>query len=70
MAIKKCDICTKSYEDYDGTGENAENANQIIFSNRNIRDEYYYVRQNTYDLCPDCMEKVIRFLDNMGKYSI
>lgn len=65
MKLRKCDICTKCYEDYDGIGKNAENANQIIFSNRNIRD----ARQNTYDLCPDCMEKVIKFLDNMGKFS-
>lgn len=68
MIARKCNICSKFYDYYDGTKHNFENANTIIFYNNidRLEGSYYEGRQNVYDLCPECMNRVIELLDNLG----
>lgn len=62
MRAKKCDRCGKLYEHYDGSKEFKENgrANAVMLIDRDL-DEKYFGRKD-YDLCPDCMGKLIAFL--------
>ena len=54
---KKCDRCDKLYEDYDGIEvvEHGDSYNWLRIFTPSIK-------YKTYDLCPDCMEKLISFL--------
>lgn len=65
MALaKKCDRCGKFHEYYDGCKEfkNSEEANGVILIDRDLNNKYY--TRKSYDLCPDCMRKLERFIKN------
>ena len=54
---KKCDKCGNLYENYKGVQitEGGNSYHTVIF-----KDDYLYERY--YDLCPDCMSKLIGFM--------
>lgn len=60
MIARKCDICKKYYDNYDGYNNNKVNANAIIFVDIDITDSY--ATRDTYDLCPNCMNSIIKTL--------
>jgi hypothetical protein len=63
MRARKCDRCGKLYEQYKGEKEfrNSEKANAIRFLDFDIENDFHSRR--TVDLCPDCMGKLVRFID-------
>ena len=59
----KCDRCSKLYEHYDGAKQfkDTEEANGVHIVDKDS-NEKFWVRKN-YDLCPDCMEELEKFLN-------
>lgn len=66
MRAMKCDRCGKLYEHYDGSKQfkNTEKANGLLLLDKNL-DKKYWSRKS-YDLCPDCMEELEKFLHQHG----
>lgn len=66
MRAKKCDRCDKLYEHYDGGKKFKDNgrANGLLLIDRDLDNKYW--GRESYDLCPDCMEKLMKFLDEHG----
>lgn len=62
MLAKKCDFCGNFYDHYDGSRDNEEEANAIIFSDRSL--DGHSLKRKLYDLCPDCMDKLLRMIRN------
>ena len=60
MRARKCDRCNCFYDSYCGNRANDENANSIIFIDRDNENKYW--TRNVYDLCPECMKAVILFI--------
>lgn len=62
MRAKKCDRCGKYYEQYAGQAQFrvSERANALLLIDRDL-DEKYWSRK-TYDLCPECMKMLERFV--------
>ncbi len=61
MNAKKCDRCKKLYELYNGGPEyDFSNAIQTI----NIGEDEKNVIHREFELCPDCMSKLIQYLYN------
>lgn len=60
----KCDRCGKLYEHYDGGKifKDSEKANGVMLIDRDLDNEYWPL--NSYDLCPDCMRKLEKFIKN------
>lgn len=58
----KCDRCGKLYEHYDGSKQfkNTKKANGLQLIDKDI-DRKYWSRES-YDLCPDCMKGLEKFL--------
>lgn len=54
---KKCDRCGKLYENYKGVKitEGGNSYNTVIFTGNNYGNR-------DFDLCPDCMSKLIEFI--------
>ena len=66
MAVaKKCDRCGKFYEYYAGRNtefKNSEKTNAILFLDYDTKGGYWV--NKSYDLCIDCMRKLIKFIKN------
>ena len=64
MLTRMCDKCGKYYEHYDGskTFKGKENSNAILFIDRDLKNEYW--SRKTYDLCVECMTKILNFIKN------
>ena len=64
MRARKCDVCKKLYEHYEGLKQfkDSKRSNAIILIDRDLEDTYW--RRETLDLCPDCMSKIENFLGN------
>lgn len=62
MIAMKCDRCGKLYEHYDGSKQfkNTKKANGLQLIDKDI-DRKYWSRES-YDLCPDCMKGLEKFL--------
>lgn len=62
MRAKKCDRCGKYYEHYEGQTQfrASERANALLLIDRDL-DEKYWSRK-IYDLCPECMKMLERFV--------
>ena len=62
MRAKKCDRCCKLYEHYSGRKQfgDGEEANALFLIDRDL-DENYFSRR-TFDLCPECMGELERFI--------
>lgn len=66
MAIaKKCDRCGKYYEPYRDNGKHNINndVNGIAFVHIKLNDGYSGIPADGHDLCRDCLDKVIEFID-------
>lgn len=62
MAIAyKCDICKKLYERY------KKDYHKIEINGLALLKTNGYVIQIGYDLCPDCMEAVIKLIETRSK---
>lgn len=59
MQAKKCDRCGKLYELYN-TGNNGKKCNGIQLLNIDGKQNYY--TQGIYDMCPACMEGLMKWL--------
>lgn len=60
--IMKCDVCGKPYEPYNTGHKSAdEEPNSLRLVTYNIGDKSG-VSGKRYDLCPDCMKKIIDIL--------
>ena len=61
MQAKKCDRCGKFYELYDGF-EIAKGGNKYntVRLEKLVCDSIY----RKFDLCPECMEKLVNFIKN------
>lgn len=59
--IIQCDRCGMFYEYYEGskTFKDTEKANAVWFVDIDLERDYY--DRQCYDLCPDCMKKLIKF---------
>ena len=64
MRAMKCDRCGKLYEHYDGRDrfKNTEKSNSLILTDKDLELKYW--SRKSYDLCPDCMEGLGKFLSN------
>lgn len=62
MLAKKCDLCGNFYDHYDGWRENEEEANAIIFNDRGLDGRS--TGRKLYDLCPECMNKILETMRN------
>lgn len=65
MLARKCDRCDKTYEHYFGHemfGCKRVYGNAIGFLDFNITGDAYD-QHKCYDLCPDCMTKLMGFLE-------
>ena len=62
MRAMKCDRCGKLYEHYDGSKQfkNTEKANGLQLTDTDLNRNYW--DRKSYDLCPDCMDKLEKFL--------
>lgn len=62
MRAKKCDRCGKLFEYYDGSKKfkNTEKANGFMLIDRDLDNKYW--SRKDYDLCPECMTKLEKFL--------
>lgn len=62
MIAKKCDRCGKFHEHYDGGKEfkNTERANAVRLIDKDLDNSFW--SRKTYDLCPDCMRSLEKFL--------
>ena len=56
----ECDRCGKFYEFYEGDKifKDFEKANAIWFVDFDLKRDYYV--RKTYDLCPECMKKLVK----------
>lgn len=66
---RKCDVCGNLYEHYKGnslfSNHNGLNqSNAITMIDRNTENKYW--NRKTYDLCPECMDKLEKFLKAGG----
>ena len=67
-AMKKviccCDRCGMFYEYYEGgkAFKDTEKANAVCFIDIDLERDF--VNRQIYDLCPDCMKKLEKFLNN------
>nr|DAN18126.1 MAG TPA: Peroxide operon regulator stress regulator, DNA binding.75A [Caudoviricetes sp.] len=59
MQAKKCDRCGKLYELYN-TESNGKKCNGFLLLNIDADQKYY--AQNMYDMCPECMEALMKWL--------
>lgn len=59
MLARKCDFCGGFYEHYEGCNHK-ENANAITLITRELTDDW--VEHDTYDLCPNCMCKILAMM--------
>lgn len=59
MMAKKCDRCSKLYEEYN-TENDERNINRIGTYNDTINSGYY--KHGPYDLCPECSEEFVEWL--------
>lgn len=62
MRAIKCDKCGKFYDYYIGIDETTK-ANKIILTDMDIELKHWSSRK-TYNLCPDCMKEIKKFLEN------
>lgn len=62
MMAFKCDLCGKLYEQYDKVPEQrAFNSFKLVFTN----ERHEPVNSSmVYDICPNCMEDLWKFIDN------
>lgn len=60
MLARKCDFCGGFYESYEGDGDNAEQANAIVFVDRDNKNKHW--TREIYDLCPKCMERILTMM--------
>ena len=62
MRAKKCDRCGKYYEHYEGQTQfrASERANALLLIDRDLDEKY--LSRKTYDLCPECMKMLERFV--------
>lgn len=62
MRARKCDCCGCFYGHYDGAKKFKDRgkANGVLLIDRDLEEKYW--KRDTYDLCPDCMEKLEAFL--------
>lgn len=58
----KCDRCGKLYEHYDGSKQfkNTKKANGLQLIDKDLDMKYW--SRKSYDLCPDCMKGLEKFL--------
>ncbi len=61
MNAKKCDRCGKFYTCYDGRVDLKEKKEENKF--------VYYNGHDSYDLCQECMEKLMSFFQNRDENS-
>ena len=68
MDVKKCDRCGKYYEFYKRAQRNSDSKKikQLLEIPRNGLKLMYnnLYGSNTIDLCPECFEELIKWLDN------
>ncbi len=63
MIVYKCDRCGKFYEFYGGPcNEVVPNGIQTIEWKQNFPTDFF--TKQAYNLCPDCMNKIMAFLEN------
>ena len=64
MRARKCDVCKKLYEHYEGSKlfKDSKRSNAIMLIDRDLENKYW--SRGTIDLCPDCMSKIENFLGN------
>lgn len=65
--VNKCDRCGIIYEDYIVTrkinSKNARNYNGFVFS----KDGFVYPNEFAIDLCPECLDELIEWLNRKEK---
>ena len=73
MNAKKCDRCKKYYDEYAGIHKRSEEGtifqNYEIPYNQFIINNYIYsetVPKNCFDLCPDCMIELDKWMTEKG----
>lgn len=61
MKALKCDRCNKFYDTYKGKKLNDKGChyNGMALARDN---DYNYLSRKEYELCPDCMEELIKFI--------
>lgn len=59
MLARKCDRCGALYEFYE---DYPEGGNQVGFMKVNKNDAMRFNTSYIYDLCPGCMEKLVKFM--------
>lgn len=75
MLAKKCDICGKYYESYEkhvGTETKLRHTNTVVLTSKNEEGRFIYDQlsdfySKSYDLCPECMDKLIYFVTGRGR---
>lgn len=67
MRARKCDVCGVLYECYDGAKNfpNDGKANGFMLIDKDIYNEYW--SRQSFDLCPECMKKLVDFINNRGE---
>ena len=67
MRAMKCDRCGKFYNYYTGskTFYETTKANGIILADIDMERKHY--SRKSYDLCPDCMKELEKFLNKKTK---
>lgn len=61
-SAKQCDRCGKFYSNYQTT---SGGFNGILTANIDQSGKYY--SKSIYDLCPECMEQLIEWLENKSE---
>ena len=64
MRARKCDVCKKLYEHYEGSRlfKKSKKSNAIMLIDRDLENDYF--SRETVDLCPDCMSKIENLIGN------
>lgn len=64
MRARKCDVCKKLYEHYEGSRlfKKSKKSNAIMLIDRDLENDYF--SRETLDLCPDCMSKIENLIGN------
>ena len=67
MLARKCDRCKKLYEDYRIQKEDAGEINGVALLEVDLDD--FYNHKRNYDLCKECMEKMIKFIEGNHEWN-
>lgn len=64
MIIRRCDRCGKAYTPYRDNGKHklVPGVNGVAFVHINQKGEYDDGRTDAFDLCPECLDAVYKFI--------